>query len=249
MIKAAPSEQARSLAVRYFRRRVRKSFAGMHVAGLEHLAAWDRNRSGSGPLLIVASHTSWWDAVMPILLSFDLCNLDAYGVMEEAQLARYRFFRRLGMFSINPDDPRSAIESLRYGSELLTGTNRVLWYFPQGEIVPSDRRPIEVRSGTGRLIDLTEGLTLLPVAFQYELLDNERPDIWTRIGAPVNVHAEPARSANRVSIVQNELTRTMNRVREDVIERNFGAYQTVLTGHLSVDRWWDKIRGKASGTT
>ena len=249
MITAAPSKRARSLAVRYFRRRVRKSFAGVHISGLEHLKGWDHDRSPSGPLLIVASHTSWWDAIMPILLSFDLCDLEAFGVMEEAQLTRYRFFRRLGMFSINPGDPRSALESLRYGSNLLTGTNRVLWYFPQGEIVPSGTRPIEVQPGTGRLIGLTRELSILPIAFQYELLDNERPDTWIKIGAPVKIKSDEHHADDHDNLVQVELTKTMDTLREDVIERNFGSYQTVLTGRLSIDRWWDRIRGKSSGTT
>ena len=104
MIPAEPSRLARRAGARYFRYRGRRRLAGVHAAELERMEAWNRNGSNQAadrPLIIVANHASWWDALMPILISLDHFDHDAYGVMEERQLRRFGFFRKLGMFSID----------------------------------------------------------------------------------------------------------------------------------------------------
>ena len=99
-------------------------------------AARSIRRAGRTPAVIYGNKQE------PILISLDLFDHDAYGIMEERQLRRYGFFRRLGMFSVDRENFRSARRSLDYAATLLRGTGRVLWLFPQGEIVPNDRRPV-----------------------------------------------------------------------------------------------------------
>lgn len=253
MIPAEPSRLARRAGARYFRYRGRRRLAGVHAVGLEKMEGWDRrgsNRTADHPLVIVANHASWWDALMPILISLDHFDHDAYGVMEERQLRRFGFFRKLGMFSIDRENPRSGLASLAYGADLLRDTGRVLWYFPQGEVVPNDVRPIEIYRGIGRLLRMIGRSTLLPVAFRYELLDNERPDAWIRIGSPTELDLRDASGGTTApdleELVREGLTETADRLRADVLERRTEEYATILRGGRSIDEWWSDVRGNRS---
>ncbi len=218
--------------------------SGVMVAGLEHLADWSRDVSPDRPLILIANHSSWWDAVMPILISLERLNHDAYGVMEERQLKRYGFFRKLGMFSIDREDARSAYRSLEYGAGLIRNTGRVLWLFPQGEIVPNDRRPLRFYSGTARIIRMTGSCSVATVAFRYELLHNERPTAFARIAPPEHFTGIDLPDVNGLNEhLVRMLTRTMDQLREEVVNEQLEEYEPVLKGKRSIDEWWDRIRG------
>ena len=253
MITAAPTDAVRALAVRYFRRRARNQLAGIHIDGLDRLLPWNRAEGPTEPLIIVANHSSWWDAVMPILLSLEACDHDAYGVMEKRQLVRFGFFSRVGMFSIDRENPRSALRSIAYGADLLRNTGRVLWYYPQGEIIPNDRRPLIIARGAARLVAAATPVTVIPVAFRYELLANERPEVWVRVGESRRFSADEGdgnlRDRCHHGIVDG-LTETLDSLRNDVVDGKTSGYRMILSGRRSIDRWWDDVRGgsKAKGS-
>ncbi len=247
MIEARPTPLARRLAVAYFRRRARRRLAGLYGASMERLAPWEkgheRESGDPGPLIIVANHSSWWDAVMPILISLDLYNHNAYGVMVEEELAKFRFFRRIGMFSIDRKNPRSAMRSLQYGADLLRRTDRVLWYYPQGEIVPNDRRPVAIESGIARLVEMIGEVTVIPLALRYELLDNERPDVWMRCGEVTRFGGKHIETREEIrDRIHQRLVATMDEVKHDVIRRDLVDYETILAGAGSISDRWDRIR-------
>lgn len=257
MIPPRPSPLARQLGTIYFRRRARRRLAGVWGARLEGLAAWDRQESGTTsahPLIIVANHPGWWDAVMPILVSLDRFDHDAYGIMEERQLERFRFFTRLGMFSIDRDDPRSALATLEYAADLLRGSRRVLWYFPQGAIVPNDRRPITVAGGLARLAERIGEVTLLPLAIRYELLDQERPEAWLLGGEAIELGGDSGgadrgssdRRDELTALITGRLTGVVDQLRECVLERRTDEFERILSGRASIDAWWSRVRGNRS---
>lgn len=245
MLTARPTRFHRRFFTRYFRGHARKRLAQFSVCGGERLAAWNRDRAPDRPLLIAANHASWWDAVMPILLSLDLFDHDAYGIMEERQLRRYGFFRRLGMFSVDRENFRSARRSLDYAAALLRGTGRVLWLFPQGEIVPNDRRPIRCYSGTAHLIRLIGECSLVPVAFRYELLHQERPIALARVGEIMDIGPDDGgTAAGRTELIAALLTDQADRLRDDFCDERLDDYIPVLHGRRSINDWWDGIRNR-----
>lgn len=243
MLHAAPHPFHRRFFTWYFRRRLRRAFSGVYAEGIERLAPWTDGGGAEHPLVIVANHSSWWDAVLPIVISLGHFDHDAYGVMEGRQLQRYRFFRRLGMFSIDRDNPRAAMRSLDYGAGLLRGRRRVLWMFPQGEIVPNDRRPIDCYGGAERLIRMIGRCTVVPVAFRYELCRNERPTAWVSIGSAV-VQGEGSSGEPAVDIPAL-LTRQVDALRDAVIMGRTNGFELLMPGLRSIDVWWDDVRGIA----
>lgn len=235
MLTARPTRFHRYLFARYFRSHARRRLAQIALRGGEHLAEWNRDRDPNKPLLIVANHASWWDAVMPILISLNTFNHDAYGIMEERQLRRHGFFRRLGMFSVDRENFRSARRSLDYAANLLRGTGRVLWLFPQGTIVPNDARPIRCYSGTAHLITLIGECAILPVAFRYELLAEERPIALASVGKIVDIPPGNKQNTRQLTeLISRILTAEADMLRDDFREERLEGFSVILAGKRSI---------------
>lgn len=241
MLKANPSAAHRRLLAAYFSRRLRKRFAGVLARGLSRLEPWNGGTAGE-PLLIAVNHSSWWDAVLPIVISCKALRHDAYGIMEEKQLERYRFFTRAGIFSIDRENPRRALESLHYAAGLLRKTGRVLWMFPQGRILPNDHRPIEPEHGIGRLIGLLEGCTVLPVAFRYELGREELPIAYISVGEGKRFPGEGS-PRELSATVAAMLTTELDSLRDTILAESADGFLPLITGRASISTRWDRARG------
>lgn len=231
----------------YFRRRVRRSFAAVHVRGLGALRASlaELRAAHPVPLVLYANHPGWWDAVLPFLVSVDELGLDAYGMMEEPQLARYRFFRRIGMFSVDRERPREAMRSLSYAAELLRGRNRALWVFPQGELVSADLVPLRFQSGTAHLLRMLGDVAAAPVAIRYEFVADERAEAFLSVG-PV-WHITPGERVDitiTTRMLESLLEDEMAVQREAVRCRELASYEQLYRGHRSINARWDSLRGK-----
>ena len=63
-----------------------------------------------GPLIFYLNHPSWWDGYMALVLNRMVLGnrFQAFCMMDERELRRYRFFTWLGAFSVNRYDARSA---------------------------------------------------------------------------------------------------------------------------------------------
>ncbi len=243
MLKAYPTAFHRWLLAGYFSRRMRRRFARVLARGIQRLEPWNGG-AGERPLLLVANHSSWWDAVLPIVISCSTLHHDAYGIMEEKQLERYRFFSKVGIFSINRDHPRKAVESLRYAATLLGGTGRVLWIFPQGKIVPNDCRPIRCQSGIGRLIAMLGECSVIPVAFRYEVGREELPIAYVSVGQEGRFTGNDTRSPHELATeVATLLTNELDALRNAVLTESTEGFQPLLSGRASVSTRWDNARG------
>lgn len=129
----------------------------------------DKPRPNAGPVIVYANHSSWWDGHLAMFLNEECWHLDGYVMMEEKQLARYRFFTHVGGFLIDRQEARSAMRTLDYAAQLMSAQpGRVLLLFPQGEILANDARPLSFFNGTAhlvkRIVEQTGACTLCPVA-------------------------------------------------------------------------------------
>ncbi|KAA8998388.1 hypothetical protein F4V43_16700 [Paenibacillus spiritus] len=140
--------------------------------------------AGQRPLLYIMNHSSWWDGLLAYHAARTLTRGDHYFMMEEAQLRRYRFFRKLGAFSVSPGDPASAAVSLRYTVRLLRGGGSV-WMYPQGEIVPLEQRPIRLKPGAAGLLRLCPEAAVVPVTLYHGLFRHSKPEATLLAGPPL----------------------------------------------------------------
>ncbi len=244
MITAKKSPFLQALLVRYFTRRMRGRFAALHVKGAEHVRAAE----AGVPVVLYGNHPAWWDAVVPLYLSNVLFRHDAYAMMEERQLARYGFFRAVGCFSVDRENPRSAMRSLRYAADLLRGTDRVLWIYPQGELLAVERRPLRFQGGTARLLRDLADVTAIPFALRYEFVEQEAPEIFVAFGPPWRIRGEERVELDMTTSILEQLVEfEMDVQRDEVMERDFQRYDTVLRGRESINARWDRIRRERRG--
>ena len=224
MIPARKSAWFERLFAIYNRNLIARRFEGLRVAGLGHL----RDRPRDAPLVLYANHSSWWDGLVAFQIGRAL-ELDQYAMMEERHLREYPFHRRLGAFSVVRENAREAARSIEYAGELLRGTSRVLWIFPQGVTLPNDVRPLRLYTGAAHIIKQTGTVYVAPVAMRYEFLDDFRPDILVRVGEVERIETGANFNAKKVTgLLTENLTSTLDRVCGDIIQRDLTHYEEIV---------------------
>lgn len=138
------------------------------------------------PVLLLPNHSTWWDGFFVYLLNKKIFHRDAYLMMLEKQLSKYRFFAKIGAYSIEPENRRSLIESLEYTVELLNQEMALVSVFPQGQLLPWHTRPLDYKRGVEWILQkYGKSVTVLPLAIRTEFLGEKRPSVFFLFG-PVN---------------------------------------------------------------
>lgn len=206
MIEPSKSRWFNAWFARHARGRIRRNFGNVFVSGLEET----RSIVARSSMLLVANHTTWWDALVALYVSELLVRCDGYAMMDAANLKRLPFFRRVGAFGVDLTDPSDGARAMRYAVRLLGAPGRALWIFPQGR----ERSPFEpfgssaLRPGAAQIARLARRAVVLPVGLRYAFGGAERPDLWVSIGAPIPRERDVAEGvvAQR-SGIDRELTR------------------------------------------
>jgi len=148
------------------------------------------------------------------------------------------------MFSVHRSNARSAIRSLKYASELIKDSRKVLWMFPQGELIHQELRPIQAYTGMANMVGMLGRAWCVPVAIRYDFLHEQQPEAWLSIGEPELMTAEAF--PDKFSMTEHfriRLTELMDEVRADVMENRKTGYEVFLQGKTSVEKRWDSVRG------
>jgi len=203
-----------------------------------------------GPLIFYMNHPSWWDGYLAIVLNRMVLGqrFQSFCMMDEQELRRYRFFTWIGAFSVDRRDARSAMRSVAYVSRLLADRrDRALAIFPQGEITPNDRRPIQMFSGMAHVARRAGGARLWPVALRYEFRGEQRPEAFIRAGPAHHVAADcDARAATAAAGAR--LTAACDALRDEVNGGQLDEYRVLLRGRPGPDKIWDAARGLLPGS-
>lgn len=242
IITASPSALHKWFWGRYFERAMRKAFYRTYLYGNDNLASWIDSDTDT-PLVLYCTHGGWWDAAATIVLSLRTFAFDAIGMMEDVQLRKHRFFRKIGMFSISRSDARSSMESLDYCSKELKNHHRVLWMFPQGVLVHQDKRPIECENGLAFLVKKIGKVYLAPVALRYDFLREQRPEMFIRIGVPELIEWNNTMTTSVLTQhLCHQLTHEWDILRDDVVSGNLNNYSTLFKGKMSVEKRISNIK-------
>jgi 1-acyl-sn-glycerol-3-phosphate acyltransferase len=216
---------------------LRRHFHGLFAAGLDRVRDLDRRL----PIILYGNHSCWWDGLIEFHLSREVFDLDAYLMMEERQMRRYRFFRWIGAFSVNRDSPREAVESLRYAAGLFTVPGRLLWIYPQGVMRPNDVRPLAFSTGLVRLLEMIPRVQVMAMAHRYEFLMDQRPDAFVSFGSPRLV--EQCRDGRALlPAFQQELTDLLDGLKAKIVEGRTEEFERLLRGRISTNEGWDRAR-------
>lgn len=120
------------------------------------------------PMLMLGNHISWWDGFLAQYVNIELFNRKLHIMMLEEQLEKRMFLNKTGAYSIKKGD-RSAVESLRYSSDLLKDPNNLVILFPQGKIHSMFDYPVTFEKGWHRIVTNLEGP--VQVVFFITLID------------------------------------------------------------------------------
>lgn len=222
MIHAAKGGPLGWLLDRYVGWKFRSAFRGLWVRGTLP--------TGEGARLVYLNHSNWWDGFILHQLG-QAAGWDAYCLMEEKNLRRYRFLARIGAFSIRPGDAASSMESLRYARELLQRPRAAVCLFPEGELRPFGVLPLRLQRGV-ELLARAGKRECVPVALRYAFLEHERPDVLVEVGTP---HAP-----GPLDVFQQNLDSLVRRVSTAT---SLEGFTQLVRGGSGVAERWDAVRG------
>jgi chlorobactene lauroyltransferase len=224
------------------KRGLKQAFGGVY-ARIDPVALSLR-RKAPYPLIFCLTHSGWYDGHIAAILNERIFKHDPYLMMEEPNLARYWFFTWAGVFGIDRDEPRNALASIEYITDILAkGKNRALWMFPQGTMRHPDERPLKLFGGVANIVRRIGKCAILPVAIRYDFMMDQAPDAFVRIGPPIVI--DPGDSAPGSRQLTEQLREAMeaqaDRLHTEISAYNKVGYKLILVGRGSINRKWDNV--------
>lgn len=167
------------------RRALRSGLHGVYTRG-----DWDAlPRHG---YIVAANHHSWWDGYLAWLVQQRVAQ-PLGGMMGEAQLSRFRFFRRMGV--ISPKEVREALRRLTHGE--------VMFIFCEGAIRPVGEVK-EVEAGVAFLAQRAN-VPIYPLALRTAVRGSQHPEAFMALGKRLEPRAERSRLSKEVEDNLNAL--------------------------------------------
>jgi 1-acyl-sn-glycerol-3-phosphate acyltransferase len=208
---------------RVVRRYFRRHFRAVMVQQKELLA------QATGPLIVYANHSSWWDPMVSILLAQMLLpRRRHYAPMDADALKKYPILRGLGIFPVEMSTARGAAQFLRT-SQAILADGGVVWITPQGRFVDSREKDLGFKPGLGALAVRVPDLTLLPLAIEYTFWNERLPETLLRFGKPVAMAAGTSSEQATIQL-ESALEAVMLALRKDSLRRDADAFDVLLTG-------------------
>lgn len=197
---------------------------------------------GPGPLIVLLNHPSWWDPLVCLVLAGLFPERAPYAPMDASQLERYRFFRKLGFFGVEPGTVRGAAAFLRTSEAILRLPGTALWITAQGRFADPRERPVVLEPGVAHLARRLEAGWIVPLALEYPFWEERFPEALARFGPPIPLES-PGRSARAwLRILAEALEGAQDALARAACARDRAAFETVLEGRRGVGGFYDLFR-------
>jgi 1-acyl-sn-glycerol-3-phosphate acyltransferase len=233
----------------YAKRLFRKRFYAVRAAP-GSVALLESVRALPTPVILGFNHCSWWDPMIGFHLHGQLLTgRTPCSPIDATQLRRFQFFRKLGMFGIDPDDPMSLRAMARYVGERFAQDERpLLMLTPQGRFV-DPRVPVEVRPGIGLVAMQHPQARVLVVAVEYAFWTEQRPEVFFRVES-VDPPADARSVRAWTEAVEAAMRRNAAALADLVIARDPARLETVSGGgEASIHPLYDLLlRATGRGT-
>ena len=143
------------------------------------------------------NHTTWWDGLIPLLLNRKIFRQNARAMMEDTQMKKHKLFRKIGAFSVNLVNPRSAVRSLRYAVDSMKRPNSSLFIYPEGEIKPFKTNDLHFREGLAWIAGRLPEVDIVPVGIYLHSASSDKPELFLKVGSPVEFNPDENRETLR----------------------------------------------------
>ncbi|WP_428489299.1 lysophospholipid acyltransferase family protein [Rhodopila sp.] len=200
------------------------------------------------PLIIYSNHPSWWDpALFMLLASTIVADRRGFGPMEAEALARYKLFRRLGVYGIDTASRQGAVRFMVTSLRILSQPGTALWITSEGRFTDCRTRPTRLRPGLAHLARRVPGAMIVPLAIEYTFWNERKPEALLRFGSPIE--ADGGRSldiAGWNALLEQRLSETMDDLAGSAISRDPGRFRRLLSGRAGVGGVYDVGRRMAA---
>ena len=199
------------------------------------------NVSADRPLIIYSNHPSWWDPALFMLLSSTvLQHRRGFGPMEAEALERYKLFRRLGVYGIDPATRQGAARFMATSLRILSEPGTALWITSEGQFTDSRLRPTRLRPGLAHLARRVPDAVIVPLAIEYTFWNERQPEALLRFGTPIQAKEGRSRDiAAWNAVLEQRLTETMDALASSAISRDPSLFQRLLSGREGVGGIYD----------
>jgi 1-acyl-sn-glycerol-3-phosphate acyltransferase len=230
---------------RIARRRLSKGFRAVRMLNSERLV-----EAGRGPLIVYLNHPSWWDPLLCLTLARTLLpKRKHYAPISAASLVKFRFFGKLGMFPVDQESSRGAVQFL-HGSKAVLAAGDVLWITAQGRFSDVRERPVGLKAGLGALLARHEGLaplSVLPLALEYTFWNGVKPEALAAAGLPLHVSAGDVRHSSQewTGLLAERLQTVQDELAAAALERDPLLFETLLDADAG--GVWQRMRARMRG--
>jgi 1-acyl-sn-glycerol-3-phosphate acyltransferase len=197
-----------------------------------------------GPVIVYSNHPAWWDAAIYILAADRFFPArESYAPIDAAMLERYGVFGRIGAFGVDLDTPRGAAAFLKASAEILSSPERALWIAAQGRFSDVRERPLGLKPGVARLVELAPNCVILPLAIEYGFWLERGAEACIAFGAPMqgeDLLALPR--TERLGHLENALAATLDRLSADMRTRDPARFHALIEGRAGVGGMYDRWR-------
>lgn len=132
------------------------------------------------------NHHSWWDGLIPLMLNEYLFRQQARAIMEDKQIKTYPLFQKIGAFSIDRDNPRNTIASLRYAVKSFDRDQASLFIYPEGTITPVGSK-MNFEGGLAWLHDKLDTVDFVPIAIHMHTIRHDKPELHLHVGRSIRL--------------------------------------------------------------
>jgi len=220
---------------------LKKHFAKLHLRGEEKI----KNIINKYPIIFYMNHSCWWDPIIVFYLSVIRWRLNGYAIMDIVQLKKYPFFSKFGTFSIDRNNARSALKSIDFAAQILNNGNNAIWIFPQGEMLPSQYRPIRFYTGIARIINKTSKVQAIPITFHYEFIEEQRPEIFISISEPIEFINPNFIHKLLTNKLLDILVDDLELQKNNISNKKFDEYIEIIKGKTSISNSFHNFRRKS----
>lgn len=230
----------------YSRRQFRRHFHSLRVLMPPELPQMELDI----PVIFYCNHAYWWDGFWSQICTELYFRQNLHIIIEYSQLRKHLFFTRIGAFSIDRSNPRSAVQTLDYAASCLcapSGRQNALWIFPQGLIEHVDKRPLVFFRGTAgiaaRVLKERESLYIVSVVSRIEYLEEQKPELFLSFRPPLLVTGKEWPGLDAMTGYMQETTEShSDLVKRKIIDRKLDEFDLVLRGAESVNRRVEALR-------
>jgi 1-acyl-sn-glycerol-3-phosphate acyltransferase len=208
----------------------------------------------SCPVVIYLNHASWWDPLVCLHLARKYFgNRRSFAPIDEASLQRYGFFKQLGFYGVEQKSARGAITFLRTTCKLLGSARNMVWLTPQGRFMDVRQRPLRLQPGIGSLAARMENIAFVPLAIEYTLWTEPRPEILLGFGCSTVPKSAPLRSSREwTEFFTNVLEKAQDELAAKSSQRDPADWIVLDRGKSGInaiyDTWrWLRLRIRSGG--